>query len=1157
MRRLLKILLVPAIVLAVALAAGWAWLWHSEAGAQWAWGYAVQAVAESENEGQLQAEVRGTLGGGLQLQNIRYQDADVVVTGRRADVAGGIALSPFAVNISSARIEGVEVHLQPGPPADGRPGEGLDLRLPFPITAREMQVESVEIFSTGEVISIDRASGNGLWHRDFRLTLDQVQAHGASGELEIEGKLEFPFEFTSSVDIGEYAIPANLLDSIPWLPARLSASGQVEGTIEALATELSISWPDWLPVAGVKARVQDPARALQWTLDIQADRAELPGNWVEQELGSSLGEPLDQFELHRFTLSAEGDTKRYTLEGHSALASTWLDAESLAFDGQGSFDTFEQWSVAGDALIKAPGWPAGTSSLSASATGEQFEATLNAPQLFGGDLRVELAAQLVERNPWQLTINTRNVAPLPLLDVLEPHLDADTLEQARSVVSTLEIGSLDADVRASGRFDPDEIEGQIENLTGRAGERTLQVRGGFTFDDNGFGADQVEITSGGSRILASGKPSLPPGLDLAFDISDLGDLLPDISGSVTGEANAVFGPDGVSNLSGELQGSDIEALGWVFDSLEAQAAGNIENHRLTLTGSLENAQFRAAFAGGLDDSGSWDGLLESLELDPETGAPWRLDGPAGLRFGNRLELESACVTPGGESRLCLSLAENAVGTLEGSVDLLTFSPNVAADLLGWPWEFSQQLDGTVDWTLAPGEAVSAQADVLISAGLIFDPDENEELLETEPGALRFTIERGTLNSGHLDIPFESGLVDVDFAMAEINAGADSPISGRVRLDVRDLLALSGFAPGLTQTTGSLKLDVSLSGTAADPKLEGDVALRNGSFHVVSLGTRLRNIELDGRVNRRDQITLQGSFSAGEGNGEIRTDFDLSDPLRPRIDTHLTGKGLALVDIPDIRLAADTDVEATWRGDSLNLWGHIHVPRAVFAPSYVPSDTASESPDVVIVAGGSGNEEPPAPPLKIFGQLVLSMGDEVVVDLDHAHADLTGSAAFRWSGDAMPMANGQYDMRGEIQAYGQQLEITRASIRYPGVPADNPYLDVRAERRIYGNSLVNRAGVFVNGTLRRPQTEPYTVPPTNADRARALLITGSDFDYEQGVGAVNVGTYIAPKLFLSYGVGLFEEGNVITARYELKENLGVKATSGQDETGLDISYTIER
>ena len=37
----------------------------------------------------------------------------------------------------------------------------------------------------------------------------------------------------------------------------------------------------------------------------------------------------------------------------------------------------------------------------------------------------------------------------------------------------------------------------------------------------------------------------------------------------------------------------------------------------------------------------------------------------------------------------------------------------------------------------------------------------------------------------------------------------------------------------------------------------------------------------------------------------------------------------------------------------------------------------------------------------------------------------------------------------------------------------------------------------------------------------LLLTGSDFNYEEGVGAVDFGTYIAPKVYASYGIGLFD------------------------------------
>jgi len=98
---------------------------------------------------------------------------------------------------------------------------------------------------------------------------------------------------------------------------------------------------------------------------------------------------------------------------------------------------------------------------------------------------------------------------------------------------------------------------------------------------------------------------------------------------------------------------------------------------------------------------------------------------------------------------------------------------------------------------------------------------------------------------------------------------------------------------------------------------------------------------------------------------------------------------------------------------------------------------------------------------------------------------------------------------------------------------------------------------VIGNLKRPVVEAYTVPVTNEDRAWTLLITGTDFDQGQGVSGFDVGTYIAPRLYVSYGISLFDDENVFSVRYDIRKGLGIKATSGQRETGLDVSYTIDK
>ena len=80
-----------------------------------------------------------------------------------------------------------------------------------------------------------------------------------------------------------------------------------------------------------------------------------------------------------------------------------------------------------------------------------------------------------------------------------------------------------------------------------------------------------------------------------------------------------------------------------------------------------------------------------------------------------------------------------------------------------------------------------------------------------------------------------------------------------------------------------------------------------------------------------------------------------------------------------------------------------------------------------------------------------------------------------------------------------------------------------------------------------------------ERFAELGVRRFDFniDYERGVGAVDFGTYIAPRVYASYGIGLFDNENVIRVRYDLQGGFGITLTSGQKESGFDLSYQFER
>lgn len=55
----------------------------------------------------------------------------------------------------------------------------------------------------------------------------------------------------------------------------------------------------------------------------------------------------------------------------------------------------------------------------------------------------------------------------------------------------------------------------------------------------------------------------------------------------------------------------------------------------------------------------------------------------------------------------------------------------------------------------------------------------------------------------------------------------------------------------------------------------------------------------------------------------------------------------------------------------------------------------------------------------------------------------------------------------------------------------------------------------------------------------------------------IGKYLSPKLYVKYGVGLFEDTNTFLVRYLLSDKLIIETTASSEAQGGDIFYTIEK
>ena len=56
-------------------------------------------------------------------------------------------------------------------------------------------------------------------------------------------------------------------------------------------------------------------------------------------------------------------------------------------------------------------------------------------------------------------------------------------------------------------------------------------------------------------------------------------------------------------------------------------------------------------------------------------------------------------------------------------------------------------------------------------------------------------------------------------------------------------------------------------------------------------------------------------------------------------------------------------------------------------------------------------------------------------------------------------------------------------------------------------------------------------------------------------ALTIGKYLSPKLYLSYGIGVFDSVSSVELRYQLSKIWALKAESGT-ESGVDLLYTYE-
>jgi autotransporter translocation and assembly factor TamB len=422
--------------------------------------------------------------------------------------------------------------------------------------------------------------------------------------------------------------------------------------------------------------------------------------------------------------------------------------------------------------------------------------------------------------------------------------------------------------------------------------------------------------------------------------------------------------------------------------------------------------------------------------------------------------------------------------------------------------------------------------------------------------------------------------------ASVNVAGDE-LSGVLRGAGLSVAPLTDLIPEWRIDAGRLDIDLVLAGSPSVPRVIGTATLNEAALFLPAIDTRLEDVSFEAQLHGRD-ATVQGRATLGDGalrlearccNDERATGLLIGERNRLTLPNGL-----------DAVITPSFDLQLTPR--QLDVTGSLVVHDGVFEHRGPDEGGVRLSPDFQRV------DAPPARPRRFALNLDLRtlIQPGFTLRSERIEATLAGDLRFIMRPPAPPSLFGNLDvLGGELRAYGQALRLTDGALGFVGDPL-NPDLAIDAQRDIRSDN--QRVGFRVRGSLEASRFELFSDPPRSDNETLSYLIRGRGLDVgasadgtamalSLGATALNqsgvlaplnsipglsgvtlgaegtdqdmaatISAYVGNRLYLSYGVGIYEPINALTARLYLRSRLWLEVVS-RLESSFDLYYRFDR
>ena len=507
-------------------------------------------------------------------------------------------------------------------------------------------------------------------------------------------------------------------------------------------------------------------------------------------------------------------------------------------------------------------------------------------------------------------------------------------------------------------------------------------------------------------------------------------------------------------------------------------------------------------------------------------------------------------------------------------------------LMNGQWEAEGTFAGELQATIANSELADFSASLQSSDSELRLPLAERKLV-IDVNRLQTEIS-GNLHQAQLDLAMAAGAYGQVEGQMVIDR--ERRLQGSFAVSRLELRTFQPFFIDVTELAGTANGELTLAGTVDKPSVKGEAEVANGSFNHLELPRKLTDISLKTRFDAF-RADYQGALTMGDAKADIRGDLDWSEtPLKATFA--LQSEEMEFTPLPQTDIWIVPDIKAEYRGGQLHISGSVKVPQAFINIKSLPKNSVGISSDVVIVdAEDAQTRETP-----VYASVNMQLGDSVLFRGFGLETHLKGAMRLEYSPQQLLQGNGVVQLvEGTYRAYGQNLKIRSGELIFVG-PIDNPTIHVDAVRADITDAVT--VGIRAEGPAKSPSVTLFSQPAMSDQKKLHYLVTGQapgegqqdssallsqaavslgaatgesvlqdyadklgirNFQITAGEGdsgtEVQLSGYVNPRLFVRYGMGMFEDVNSLTMRYKLRRNLFLEAVSSTAST-LDLLWTFQ-